>query len=132
MTRRWKVIGAEGFEPPTLWSQTRCATRLRYAPTRGDYPTLVMTVCFCSRRGTSNSEPSRSRSADDRPCTSRCRAATGYRLLVTVVRRRLPAQELHRAPQFVEAIHPVLDGNPPAEAGVRQPGEDRVVVDHAL
>src|SRR6185369_17431035 len=25
-------IGAEGFEPPTLWSQTRCATRLRYAP----------------------------------------------------------------------------------------------------
>ena len=28
-----KVVGAEGFEPPTLWSQTRCATRLRYAPT---------------------------------------------------------------------------------------------------
>ena len=26
------VVGAEGFEPPTLWSQTRCATRLRYAP----------------------------------------------------------------------------------------------------
>ena len=29
-----KLVGAEGFEPPTLWSQTRCATRLRYAPTR--------------------------------------------------------------------------------------------------
>ena len=28
-----KVVGAEGFEPPTLWSQTRCATKLRYAPT---------------------------------------------------------------------------------------------------
>ncbi len=28
-----KVVGAEGFEPPTLWSQTRCAARLRYAPT---------------------------------------------------------------------------------------------------
>lgn len=28
-----KMVGAEGFEPPTLWSQTRCATRLRYAPT---------------------------------------------------------------------------------------------------
>jgi hypothetical protein len=28
------MVGAEGFEPPTLWSQTRCATRLRYAPTR--------------------------------------------------------------------------------------------------
>lgn len=26
------VVGAEGFEPPTLWSQTRCATKLRYAP----------------------------------------------------------------------------------------------------
>ena len=28
-----KVVGARGFEPPTLWSQTRCATRLRHAPT---------------------------------------------------------------------------------------------------
>ena len=28
-----RMVGAEGFEPPTLWSQTRCATRLRYAPT---------------------------------------------------------------------------------------------------
>ena len=27
-----KVVGAEGFEPPTLCSQSRCATRLRYAP----------------------------------------------------------------------------------------------------
>lgn len=26
-------IGAERFELPTLWSQTKCATRLRYAPT---------------------------------------------------------------------------------------------------
>ncbi len=26
------VVGAEGFEPPTLCSQSRCATRLRYAP----------------------------------------------------------------------------------------------------
>ncbi len=29
------VVGAKGFEPSTLWSQTRCATRLRYAPTGG-------------------------------------------------------------------------------------------------
>ena len=28
-----KCIGAEGFEPPTPWSQTTCATKLRYAPT---------------------------------------------------------------------------------------------------
>src|SRR5690554_2888850 len=27
------VVGAAGFEPATPWSQTRCATRLRYAPT---------------------------------------------------------------------------------------------------
>ena len=26
------MVGAKGFEPSTLWSQTRCATRLRYAP----------------------------------------------------------------------------------------------------
>ncbi len=26
------MVGAIGFEPTTLWSQTRCATRLRYAP----------------------------------------------------------------------------------------------------
>src|SRR6185503_16633183 len=30
---RDKVVGAEGFEPPTLCSQSRCATRLRHAPT---------------------------------------------------------------------------------------------------
>jgi hypothetical protein len=30
---KYLLVGAEGFEPPTLWSQTRCATRLRYAPT---------------------------------------------------------------------------------------------------
>ena len=30
-----EMVGAERFELPTLWSQTRCATRLRYAPTAG-------------------------------------------------------------------------------------------------
>ncbi len=29
------LVGAAGFELATLWSQTRCATRLRYAPTAG-------------------------------------------------------------------------------------------------
>ena len=28
-----KLVGARGFEPPTPCSQSRCATRLRYAPT---------------------------------------------------------------------------------------------------
>src|SRR5438046_2512869 len=34
---RWgteKVVGATGFEPATPCAQGRCATRLRYAPTR--------------------------------------------------------------------------------------------------
>ena len=26
------MVGETGFEPATLWSQTRCATRLRYSP----------------------------------------------------------------------------------------------------
>ncbi len=26
------LVGIEGFEPSTPWSQTRCATRLRYTP----------------------------------------------------------------------------------------------------
>src|SRR5665213_3075920 len=30
---RGQLVGAAGFEPATLWSQTRCATRLRHAPT---------------------------------------------------------------------------------------------------
>jgi hypothetical protein len=29
---RSSMVGAEGFEPPTLCSQSRCATRLRHAP----------------------------------------------------------------------------------------------------
>src|SRR5579862_7208121 len=28
-----EMVGARGFEPPAPWSRTRCATRLRYAPT---------------------------------------------------------------------------------------------------
>jgi hypothetical protein len=28
------MVGVAGFEPATLWSQTRCATRLRYTPLR--------------------------------------------------------------------------------------------------
>jgi hypothetical protein len=31
------LVGAAGFEPATTWSQTRCATRLRYAPKAVNY-----------------------------------------------------------------------------------------------
>src|SRR5690606_34400942 len=27
-----RMVGVAGFEPTTLWSQTRCATRLRHTP----------------------------------------------------------------------------------------------------
>ena len=30
-----ELVGAEGFEPPAPCSQSRCSTRLSYAPTRG-------------------------------------------------------------------------------------------------
>ena len=44
--RNWneKLVGAEGFEPPTLCSQSRCATRLRYAPTSLSIVTLILLV----------------------------------------------------------------------------------------
>ena len=29
------MVGVERFELPTLWSQTKCATRLRYTPNIG-------------------------------------------------------------------------------------------------
>ena len=36
------LVGAEGFEPPTPCSQSRCATRLRYAPKKPNpNPTFV-------------------------------------------------------------------------------------------
>ena len=31
-----KVVGVQGFEPWTPCSQSRCATRLRHTPTKGD------------------------------------------------------------------------------------------------
>ena len=37
------MVGAERFELPTLCSQSRCATRLRYAPTgRASYAVLAL------------------------------------------------------------------------------------------
>ena len=39
------VVGAAGFEPATFWSQTRRATRLRYAP---DAARFRYTVRFCA------------------------------------------------------------------------------------
>ena len=35
-----EMVGVERFELPALWSQTRCATRLRYTPTLFSYPSF--------------------------------------------------------------------------------------------
>src|SRR3989442_314353 len=52
---REEMVGAVGFEPTTFWSQTRRATKLRYAPmTVAEYPTtpplcndnLISVSCF--------------------------------------------------------------------------------------
>src|SRR4051795_6350194 len=41
------VVGAAGFEPATFWSQTRRATRLRYAP-QGRRPRYTLRFCPAS------------------------------------------------------------------------------------
>jgi hypothetical protein len=46
----WKIpgflVGETGFEPATLWSQTRCATGLRYSPQTAT-PTGFEPVTVC-------------------------------------------------------------------------------------
>ncbi len=49
ITRRFSIVGVTGFEPATTWSQTRCATGLRYAP-KGNGWTAELSlpaVSFC-------------------------------------------------------------------------------------
>ena len=46
------MVGVERFELPALWSQTRCATRLRYTPTLPFLiPTQVFFQVFLTRKG---------------------------------------------------------------------------------
>lgn len=37
-----KMVGATGFEPATSWSQTKCSTRLSYAPLQGALPSTSL------------------------------------------------------------------------------------------
>ena len=39
------MVGAIGFEPTTLWSQTRCATGLRYAPNVAKFNICMLPYC---------------------------------------------------------------------------------------
>ena len=43
------MVGAEGFEPPTLCSQSRCATRLRHAPPDGLSVATARGLSACAR-----------------------------------------------------------------------------------
>ena len=70
-----EVVGATGFEPATPCAQGRCATRLRYAPTRQEYSendarrhealprrafvALCVAPCGAFRRGQANLARSR-------------------------------------------------------------------------
>jgi 4-amino-4-deoxy-L-arabinose transferase-like glycosyltransferase len=55
------VVGARGFEPPTPCSRSRCATRLRYAPTVGGglRPSLRLWQGAAARRHDSRDQPDR-------------------------------------------------------------------------
>jgi hypothetical protein len=48
------MVGAEGFEPPTLCSQSRCATRLRHAPPEPSSPGRRARVRTSTPHGTAN------------------------------------------------------------------------------
>lgn len=41
-----KLVGERGFEPPTHWSQTSCATKLRYTPKTGCVRKMAGAVGF--------------------------------------------------------------------------------------
>src|ERR1700747_1901162 len=53
LCQRQRLVGETGFEPATPWSQTRCATRLRYSPLRGNETKLRL---FSSRRAWNGSK----------------------------------------------------------------------------
>ncbi len=43
------LVGVQGFEPWTPWSQTRCATRLRHTPNLSVYCTGKIMHCMMKR-----------------------------------------------------------------------------------
>src|SRR5262245_9366131 len=53
-------------------------------------------------------------------------------VLSSVILRPLTLQEIDRPAQFVQAVHPVLDGDPSAITDVRQDAKDGIVIVEAL
>jgi hypothetical protein len=43
------MVGVRGLEPPTPWSQTRCASQLRYTPTGDNRSELYLTIPLITR-----------------------------------------------------------------------------------
>ena len=41
-----KMVGVIGFEPTTLWSQTRCATKLRHTPKISIITIVCCLTCY--------------------------------------------------------------------------------------
>ena len=50
------MVGVEGFEPPTLWSQTRCATKLRYTPIFWWRPAFYSSARRCGAYNTTKTQ----------------------------------------------------------------------------
>src|SRR5271168_4073793 len=74
------MVGAEGFEPPTLCSQSRCATRLRYAPTAyslSHRSAIGVTGCRTNRENPCRTEHG---TGLQRPMQTEARGATRARL----------------------------------------------------
>ena len=67
-----KLVGAVGFELTTTWSQTRCATRLRYAP--------KSTILCCQMRGLASPQGfSETKRFIAGPCPGRLNASSAPR-----------------------------------------------------
>src|SRR5690606_5876931 len=86
---RRRLVGVEGFEPPTLCSQSRCATRLRYTPM--DQSRLGRTSSATRAAGKArNSNASRSR-RQRKPAFASGEHRGDSRILVGIRSSRRPA-----------------------------------------
>lgn len=73
-----KMVGAAGFEPATFWSQTRRATRLRYAPRPSMRARGAARVRYTVTRNPATALSARGRSGWRRGRPERCRACVRF------------------------------------------------------
>lgn len=74
------MVGADGFEPPTSWSQTRRSTRLSYAPTKGEESPdrVLLSMLSCCFFKDSRINPGKVRWKNT--CSSAAKGRTGGKL----------------------------------------------------